>query len=313
VYAAKNLDENIRSASSSGGIFSLLGAETIREGGVVFGACFDEDWTVKHDYTETLTGLARFRGSKYTQSRMENAYRNVRQFLNEGRKVLFSGTPCQVAGLKQHLRREYENLLTVDFVCHGVPSPKVWRNYLKECAPKSMISGINFRDKQKGWQNYSFVLKSKDGKIPISHAFHEDTYMRGFLSDLYLRPSCHRCQFREGKSRSDITIGDYWGIKNVLPDFDDNKGCSLVMVNTEKGMRCYPTSQTETKETSYEAAIQGNPSIVESTRPHPHRERFFAKIDKAASCSKWIERCLKPSFVERIKGKIKRIMKGLRG
>ena len=132
VYAAKNLNEEIRRQSSSGGIFTLLAEQVIQEGGVVFGARFDENWEVKHDYTETIEGLAVFRGSKYVQSRIEDNYKKAEEFLKQGRKVLFSGTPCQIAGLKRFLRKEYEELLTVDFVCHGVPSPGVWRKYLKE-------------------------------------------------------------------------------------------------------------------------------------------------------------------------------------
>ena len=131
-YAAKNPNETIRSKSSSGGIFTLLAEIVIVQGGVLFGARFDEDWNVIHDFTETLEGVAAFCGSKYVQSRIGDSYRRVEKFLKAGRKVLFSGTPCQVAGLKRFLRKEYDNLLIVDFVCHGVPSPKVWQMYLNE-------------------------------------------------------------------------------------------------------------------------------------------------------------------------------------
>ena len=136
VYAAKHKDEQIRLASSSGGIFTLLAEKVIDEGGVVFGARFNASWEVVHDYTETKEGLTAFRGSKYVQSWLGNCFSKVRSFLSEGRKVMFTGTPCQVAGLKQYLRKEYDNLLTVDVVCHGVPSPKVWRMYLDEVARK---------------------------------------------------------------------------------------------------------------------------------------------------------------------------------
>lgn len=155
VYAAKNQDEEIRRQSSSGGVFTLLAEQVIREGGVVFGAIFDENWEVKHDFAETIEGLAPFRGSKYVQSRIDDNYKKAERFLNQGRKVLFSGTPCQIAGLKRFLRNEYDNLLTVDFVCHGVPSPGVWRQYLKETVARlfdknsvstDLISKGNARD-----------------------------------------------------------------------------------------------------------------------------------------------------------------------
>ena len=132
VYAAYNKDEKIRRESSSGGVFTAIAEQVIDEGGIVFGACFDENWEVKHDYTETKEGLKAFRGSKYVQSRIKDNYQKAEHYLKEGRKVLFSGTPCQIAGLKKYLCKEYENLLTVDFICHGVPSPKVWRMYLNE-------------------------------------------------------------------------------------------------------------------------------------------------------------------------------------
>ena len=145
VYAAKNNNEDIRLKSSSGGIFTLLAEKVIEEGGVVFGAKFDADWNVVHDYTETIEGLAAFRGSKYVQSIIGDNFKTAKQFLNNGRKVLFSGTPCQIAGLKKYLRKEYDNLLTVDVVCHGVPSPMVWRDYLdykraKRAAGKNTVS-----------------------------------------------------------------------------------------------------------------------------------------------------------------------------
>ena len=172
VYAAKNKNEDIRRQSSSGGIFTLLAEKVINEGGVVFGARFNENWNVVHSWTDTKEGIAALRGSKYVQSTIGNTYNEAREFLKQGRKVLFSGTPCQIAGLKKFLRKEYNNLLTVDVVCHGVPSPLVWRKYLEEVreniraereAGKNTVSfslndlpvitGISFRDKTHGWKN----------------------------------------------------------------------------------------------------------------------------------------------------------------
>lgn len=242
IYAAINKNEEIRRQSSSGGIFTLLSEEILKEGGVVFGARFDENWEVKHDYTENVKGLVNFRGSKYVQSRIEDNYKKVETFLKQGRKVLFSGTPCQIAGLKRFLSKEYDNLLTVDFICHGVPSPKVWRLYLYETyrkiikrggkhtassilsnsEGKSQIEDICFRNKDLGWKRYSFFLKLKltdiKGKRNTAELFEpysENIFMKGFLSDLYLRPSCYQCTARSGKSGSDITIADF-GIFNKL-------------------------------------------------------------------------------------------------
>lgn len=144
VYAAKNMDEEVRLKSSSGGIFTLLAESVIKRGGVVFGAKFDDEWMVVHDYTDNIEGVAAFRGSKYVQSIIGNAYRKVEQFLKSGRMVLFTGTPCQIAGLKKYLRKEYKKLLAVDLVCHGVPSPKVWQMYLEETNRSKVI------DKKRG-------------------------------------------------------------------------------------------------------------------------------------------------------------------
>ena len=172
VYAAKNKNEQIRLASSSGGIFTLLAEKVIDEDGVVFGARFNEKWDIVHDYKETKEGLVAFRGSKYVQSYMGDCYQKVKSFLQQGREVMFTGTPCQIAGLKNYLRKDYDNLLTVDVVCHGVPSPKVWRIYLDEIARKggkntvlshpicgkAEIKSIDFRSKSTGWKKFSFAL-----------------------------------------------------------------------------------------------------------------------------------------------------------
>lgn len=201
-YAAKNPNETIRSKSSSGGIFTLLAEIVIVQGGVLFGARFDEDWNVIHDFTETLEGVAAFCGSKYVQSRIGDSYRRVEKFLKAGRKVLFSGTPCQVAGLKRFLRKEYDNLLIVDFVCHGVPSPKVWQMYLNETIARQgdgkntvlshsksfsyRVKGIDFRSKSTGWKNT--VLLSLSPR-------HQPTERKiQFCSHLYLKriPICRR-------------------------------------------------------------------------------------------------------------------------
>lgn len=256
VYAAKNLNEEIRMASSSGGIFTLLAEEVIAKGGVVFGARFNEEWDVVHDYTETIEGLSAFRGSKYVQSRVGKCYSQVEEFLKKGRKVLFSGTPCQIAGLKRFLRKEYDNLLTVDFICHGVPSPGIWREYLKEettrqCGGKNTvlshpvlngrdarIESISFRNKSLGWKKFSFALtfSVSDGhgeknSVLLSEPLNKNIFLRGFLADLYLRPSCYACPSKSFKSGSDITIGDFWGVQHVMPEIDDDKGVSVVMVN----------------------------------------------------------------------------------
>lgn len=257
VYAAKNRNEEIRRQSSSGGVFTALAEEVIKEGGVVFGVRFNENWEVVHGYAESLDSLSAFRGSKYVQSRVGDSFLQVESFLKSGRKVLFSGTPCQVAGLHRFLRRRYENLLTVDFICHGVPSPGVWREYLKEetarqCGGKNsvlshpivkegdvLIENISFRDKRLGWKKFSFALTlsvpighGEKNTVLLSESLNKNIFLRGFLANLYLRPSCYACPAKSFKSESDLTIGDFWSIERVMPEVWDDKGVSVVFVNT---------------------------------------------------------------------------------
>lgn len=322
VYAAKNKDEQMRKESSSGGIFTLLAEAILAEGGVVFGARFNDKWEVIHDYTETIEGLANFRGSKYVQSKVGETFKQTEMFLKEGRKVLYSGTPCQVAGLKRYLRKEYDNLLAVDFVCHGVPSPKVFRLYLEEIINKlaqkgknsvssllssPVITDISFRDKSCGWKKYGFVLRLSDpvqgadkNTVSFSETLDKNIFMRGFLRDLYLRPSCHACPSKTFKSGSDITIADYWGIANCFPVFDDDKGVSLVLVNSIVGRGHFNKLNIDLIDTTYAQALSGNPSIENSAKMHRNRGVFFEKVD-SDDIINMILRYTKPTIMQRIR------------
>ena len=328
VYAAKNKDEEIRRQSSSGGIFTLLAEQVLDDGGVVFGARFDENWEVVHACTETKEGLAAFRGSKYVQSRMGDNYKKAEVFLKSGRKVLFSGTPCQIAGLKLYLRKEYENLLTVDFICHGVPSPGVWREYLKEevarqCDRKNSvlshpnakeirIERISFRDKALGWKKFSFALtqsvtegNGQKNTVLLSEPLNKNLFLRGFLADLYLRPSCHACPTKCLKSGSDVTIGDFWGIEKVMPEMDDDKGMSVMMVNRDcnqlklldEKMRFYPIG--------YREVVRYNPSVERPVRIPEKREAFFR--DREMMVGMRVQDLAKIPFSVRIKNKVRRV------
>lgn len=307
VYAAKNKNEEVRMKSSSGGIFSLLAEQTLMENGVVFGARFNEDWEVIHDHTEKAEELDAFRRSKYVQSRIGNTYKEAEQFLKQGRKVLFVGTPCQIRGLKLFLRKEYENLLAVDFVCHGVPSPKVWKKYLYELSNGGKISDIQFRNKKTGWNNYSLTIQSTQ-KVLLDEKASNNIYMKGFLSDLYLRPSCYQCPAKQGKSGSDITIADYWNIRHVLPEFDDDKGAGLVLINTQKGEKHYSLHKTESIETNYEEAQGCNSGFKENIKVPQNRALFFQKLG-TENISLLISKTLRPSLKNKVKNKIKTILR----
>lgn len=306
VYAAKNTDEQIRLESSSGGVFTSLAEIVIKRGGVVFGACFDENWEVKHDYVDTSNDLRQFRGSKYVQSDINDCFPKVKSFLQKNREVLFSGTPCQIAGLKQFLKHDYASLLTVDFVCHGVPSRKLWRMYLHEFKNQkfsyfdkkltfNQINNISFRNKKNGWNDFNFYL-SIDFKDHKSQDFYEshriNSFMKSFLSDLCLRPSCYQCPSKSGKSQSDITIADYWGIQKSLPSFDDNKGSSTVLINTTKGGEYYSQTNILSIETEYHKVQKYNGGYLTNIPIHKNRELFFRKLDKHPKVSYWIEKML---------------------
>ena len=297
VYAAKHKDDEIRMKSSSGGIFTLLAEHVIDDGGVVFGARFNEKWEVIHDYTESKEGLAPFRGSKYVQSYIGNSYKNAESFLKSGRKVMFTGTPCQIAGLKKFLRKEYDNLLAVDFVCHGVPSPMVWRKYLEEeivrqgnsgknkvlvsSKVSSVVTGVNFRDKSTGWKKYSFVLyfskasTEGDQNVVSSSVFARNVYMKAFLSNLSLRPSCYTCPAKAGKSGADVTVGDFWGIEDSLSSFDDDKGISAVVINNNNKLMALITDAVEVK---IQDVYRNNPCLMNSVSRPINRDFFFDNL-----------------------------------
>lgn len=279
VYAAKNKNEEIRHQSSSGGIFTLLAEKVIAEGGVVFGARFDENWNVIHSWTDTIEGIAAFRGSKYVQSTIGDTYRKAREFLKQGRKVLFSGTPCQIAGLKRYLRKEYDNLLSVDIVCHGVPSPKIWSEYLRSLK-LSNIGAISHKDKSTGWRRYSFSIKDTDGKVIYSEKAAENKYLSAFVRNLILRPSCFSCPAKEGKSLSDITLADYWGIEHLVPQLDDNKGTSFVCCNTQMGVMIIDGLNLISVISDYQKSLPYNSCIVQSTNEPLEREIFWKNYMK---------------------------------
>lgn len=340
VYAAQNPNEEIRLKSSSGGIFTMLAEAIIDEGGVVFGARFDKNWEVEHGYTETKEGLEAFRGSKYLQSRTESAYKQAKEFLNLGRKVLYSGTSCQIAGLKKFLRKEYDNLITVDVICHGAPSPLVWRSYLEDFLkrPKGaagknsvcsslnevpVLTGVSFRDKSTGWKKYGFVLRGmsafkadkntvlssvnseKNSEILLHQTLDKNLFMQVFLRDLCLRPSCAACPAKCGKCGSDISLADYWRIWENHPEWDDNKGTSLVLINTSNGEELYRKIIVKDMETSYAEGLAGNSCIEHSVCPSQFSPIFWSLFaDGGLKTASKVLSKFKPSLLQRIKNKI---------
>lgn len=319
VLAAKNKNEEQRLKSSSGGMFILLAKHIIEQGGVVFGARFDQKWEVEHCYAETIEELEPLMRSKYVQSDIGNTYKEAEIFLKQGRQVMFVGTSCQIAGLKKFLRREYVNLFAVDFICHGVPSPGIWRKYLEEIKSlqsSSVITGINFREKQLGgysWKKYGFEVRSKSpskgdkNTVLKSGIFYENIFMRGFLSNLYLRPSCYKCTAKNGASGSDLTIADFWGIQNYHPEFDDDKGTSLIFVHTDKGKTVIERLKTKIDilESNMSEAIESNPSYSRSVSIPEKYSLFWKTFTKSESVFISVMATMKLSIKDRIKRKVK--------
>lgn len=285
-YGVKYRDEKIRENSSSGGVFPALAAYVLNHGGAVCGAAYSDDFAVEHRMIEDFSDIRKLQGAKYSQSASEHLFGEIQRILKEDRLVLFTGTPCQVAGLKSFLGEDYEKLLTVDTICHGVPSPLVWKKYLtyrtEKDAKGSGVISVNQRDKTSGWSRYRYSLRITYGNgktYCVSQS--EDMYMRGFVNNLFLRPSCARCTFKGENRCADITLGDYWGVWDQHPEFDDDKGTSLVLLNTEKGVNCWNSIRGGVEALPVEPleALIQNPSAYQSSVPHLKRDEFFTRAD----------------------------------
>ena len=278
-FAAVNKDENTRLQSSSGGIFSVLAEQILKENGVIFGAALSEDCRqVNHIVVESPADIPLLQGSKYVQSNIGDTYQNAENALKAGRTVLFSGTPCQIAGLYKYLNKPYEKLYTCDIICHGVPSPLVWQNYVKyrEEQAASKVRRASFRHKKYGWKRFSLQLVFMNS-AEYTQILGKDLFLHGFLSNIYLRPSCYNCKFKGLKRPADITLADFWGIENVAPHMYDNKGTSLVIVHSEKGSRLLGQlgSSISAEPVDIDKAIKYNSAAVKSVAIPKARVPFF--------------------------------------
>lgn len=276
-WAARSKDTKMRLASSSGGVFTELARYILSMGGAVYGAVYDGHFRVVHGCAEDEAGLARLRGAKYAQSDLDGIFREVRARLERGQQVLFSGTPCQAAGLLAFLRRPYENLTTVDFVCHGVPSPMAWAAYIKSLGD---VQSVNLRAKDTGWSRYRYChrIEIRNGARLIPNG--ESLYMKLFVGDHINRPSCADCRFKGYARVSDLTIGDFWGIWDIAPEMDDDRGTSLVLVQSPKGAELWESVSPKLtrKPVTPEEASRQNPSLLVSSPPSAQRETVLARI-----------------------------------
>ena len=278
VIGAKNRDEAVRSASSSGGTFFELAKAVILRGGAVYGCALDSDLVARHVKVESVDDLSALRSSKYVQSDVGTTYREVKLALMNGREVLYSGTPCQIAGLKNYLGKEYDGLLLVDVLCHGVPSPGVFEDYLNYLGEKfgSKPVSVNFRNKEKSWKRLYFEVKFENGKRYFTFCGY-DRYMSMFLNNISLRPSCYDCRFTTVNRQGDITLGDFWGIGRKHPERDDDKGISLIIVNSEKGERAYGkiAEKLDAFESDIDTAKNPQHTMSASTPKNPKHEEFY--------------------------------------
>ncbi len=293
VYAAWNLDYDIRKKSSSGGVFTALAENILSQGGVVVGAAFDNSFIVRHIIIDKGSELYRLRGSKYVQSEINPILLcQVNELLKKDIPVLFSGTPCEVAGLISFLGRSYDNLYCCDLICHGVPSSMLFDCYIKYIESKyGRLIDISFRDKSKGWEKSGVRQSLKNGTSRFVKAV-SDPYMRAFLRDYALRPSCYDCKYKNTSRVGDLTIADFWGVKNKYPMYDsDAKGTSAVIVNNEKGKSWFNAcnSKLYIGVADINTAIMGNPSLVKSCSYPPEREHFYQDL-KVLSFSKIIQK-----------------------
>lgn len=318
IYGAQNRDVALRRISSSGGVFTALARAWIKNGGVVFGAAFDEALRVEHIGAFDEAELSGMRGSKYVQSDATDAIAHAAALLERGIPVLFSGTPCQISGLMARVgKKAGDLLLTVDFVCHGVPSPGVFASYLRELETRhgKRVTRYAFRDKRKGWADFSAVATFEDGTEQVGQQT-TDPYLYGFLQNLYLRPACVRCDTLRGEHHpADITLADLWGAKEIAPQADDDTGLSLVFVNTPRGRQAFEACRGQLstfpiKDT--DKLLRYNPSIASTSSAHPKRAAFFRRYRERGFESEYVMKLLAgPGRLERAARRIAHLPKGL--
>ncbi|WP_173553367.1 Coenzyme F420 hydrogenase/dehydrogenase, beta subunit C-terminal domain [Sharpea azabuensis] len=286
-YAALSKNDETRLESSSGGIFSELAKLILQSNGIVYGAKYDDDFKVIHTGIEDIESLKELRGAKYSQSDLSTIFQIIKTQLNNGRQVLFSGTPCQIGGLKAFLKKDYDNLYCIDFVCHGVPSPLVWKKYIEYRsqvdADNQVPEYINLRNKESGWSHYSYQVEfaySKSNHYLCQND--KDLYMSLFVNNYILRRSCSNCYYKGYSRESDITLGDFWGIWDILPSMDDNKGTSVVFTHSNKGEKLLNSAaiHLQSNPVTLDQATMMNPSLLKSSFPKENRERVLKEISQ---------------------------------
>lgn len=326
VFWAKSKDEGERLASSSGGMFALLAHGVLGAGGVVCGAAWEPGCKgVRHVLVEAEDGLDAAMRSKYVQSKIgRDVYEGMHAALRDGRRVLFAGTACQVAGVKAYLGKltDSNDFLAVDVICHGVPSPLLWEKWAtwREQRAGASLRDVNMRSKTTGWLSYSASYAythdaEKDGRAVCDGSFFgDDWYFKAFLSNTSLRSSCYACPAKRSCG-SDITLGDFWGIQDTYPEVNHETGVSAVICNTKRGVQAVESlkARLEWGESSFDKVAPGNPSLVGSVSPYFGRDNFMALLAEGADIDQLMAKFdFKPSFAQRLRGKLGGIVRGFR-
>ena len=278
-YAFWHQDAAVRQQSSSGGAFTALAEYVLAQGGCVFGAAFDyeHDGQVRHIEIENEEDLAKLRTSKYAASTIGEVYRKVRQRLKEGRQVLFSGTPCQAEGLLSMGVPDRDKLILVDFICHGVPSPRVWREYARIRMENRRLRRVSMRRQNlSSWERYCLELTDATSRQYLS-PLDQDPYLQAFLQDIILRPSCYQCPHRRLARRTDFTLADFWGVDQVMSGWNDHQGTSLVLCHSQRAREIMLRLPGRKEAAPLEQALRGNPAMLVSPAcPALKRQGFFA-------------------------------------
>ena len=297
-YICQTKEEKIWKTSSSAGIFSLLATEILNRKGVVFGAAFTEAFDVKHVVIEDLEDLEKLKRSKYVQSDIGDSYSRAKEYLDAGRYVLFTGTACQISGLKSFLKRDYERLYTQDLVCHGVPGPGVWERYKRKYLQNGKIADIQFRDKSLGWFAGKISFIYKDGRKCTDNGDYLTAFLKGYLS----RESCYQCQFRGMERESDITLSDCWGWNKIVPDYDPSKGISVVLLHSARGMELFTSIKQHLTitEATAEKALEENEAAWLSPPRLPKRDMVFRMYQSQEAMDEILHMVLKKSFIKRV-------------
>lgn len=318
-YCGANINEKERLASSSGGIFSIICKYILDQSGVVYGVSFDENLTAKTIRVDDVSDFDGLRKAKYVQAVSWQQYENVKRDLENGLAVVYSGTPCQIAGLQNFLGTDYEQLFLVEVACHGVPSNGLFQSYIEESEKKlnKKITNVSFRDKSTSdgaysWENY-FVTFYSDNKIIKTEYFRKNDYMKAFFNDLSINNACFHCRYKVSQSLADLTIGDFWGVDDIAPALNDDKGLSIIICHSKKGKCLIDMIKTHSfnfKQISNADAFKHNKYLITHPKPNLKYNNFMKNYKNNIPLGENLNKCLYPTIIKKIKKLINERIRG---